>query len=368
MSSVGVAWAAEWAVIGRGGPHGIDVVAGDDALVKVRVAGAEDARFDVRLERFDVELGAPYKSILDVVGCDDAWREKVISKEVTVGEEVTFFLTPDLPVATYALMTRPHGSNEAWVVEGEPFWVVTQPVARVVPCGQASSFSLDHPPILARHRGRARMSTVRVRVDGSAGQGMVVNPWGHVVTAASLVGDATEAMITFVPGAFGHRPGEFTIRYRRLHLPGGFVDGLVVFEPVPQPGLPTYFDDHAVLIDRSRLKEGSPLRFEHTGELFAVRRDLGKERPLRPVTARGAQIDEGPGGAAVGTPRLQHSGLGAGDVGAPIFDYAGRVWAIDVGDGEAVWAADVVAHYLRWQRDGTLKDHLVNLNAPEAVR
>lgn len=354
----------------------VDVLAGDDALVRLQVPTELDGRslegaHDLRLARIDVATGRLLKPFADVHGCDTAWEQRLEARGVLGGDELTFFLSGELPIAPYVPVLRPQGSNAAWQPVGAPFWVVTHPVARVSPC-QASTLSLDQQPVLAAERERTLRATVRlVTDDGRVGQGVVINPWGHVLTAAALVAGAEQVHVSFVTGALGEGHGAERVRYERAlaAMPELAVqehgapfpeaalagDRLEVLVPVAREGARGFVGAFAALADRSRGGGAQALRFQHRGVLSAVRHATGGAVRLSPLTASGAVVPALSEPASAQARLRVGPGASKDDQGSPVFDHAGVVWGILLREGEAAWATHAVDRYVQWYHAGLIE-------------
>jgi hypothetical protein len=334
--------AAEWRVVGAESFGGIDMVAGDDPLLAVQLDGdAGVEAWDVRLLPLDVHTGALAKVLSD---CDRPWQPAVSATGLLPGEQVTFFLPPALPVGAWTLAVRPSGSNAAWEARGEPLWIVFEPLVRAVPCPSPTALSLDRAPLLAAARARAREATVRLLAGEARGLGVVINPYGWVLTDAELVGAAGDApvRVAFEAGALRAQGGERLVDYVPIERAAAAAGvslpptppGLAVLVPERGQGLPPWVVAHAPVVDAAMTPDGPRLRFSAPGWLEAVRHGDPVPVPAVPETPPGAPI-VGPDAVAALAFRAP---LRPEDRGGPVFDAEGRVWAVARDGREATWA------------------------------
>ncbi len=360
--------AAEWRVADADKMSGIDGLIADDPILVVQVEGdPADPRMDLRLERVNPITGALQKEEYDEIGCAPGWRHTVLADNMAAGDQVLWFLTSRVPLGPYVVVDRLSGSNSSWQTHGDPLWIVTQPVARVVPChDMGGRISIARQPVIVAARERVRRATVRVRGADHVGQGLVINPWGHVVTSRSVVGDAEEIMVGFT-GRGGGALADRVLRYRRLSdvlepgAPGSSLpewaspgDRLEILVPVEADGLPRFFPSFAPLVDRSRIAGPAPLTFRHAAWVYGSERGTGREIPLVPATDSGHLVPslEVPTSERGMQPLALRYPMDDEDVGGPIYDHAGRVWGILVDPQHAQWGSAVVERYIEWTVKG----------------
>lgn len=358
---VGSAFAAEWHVHDPTALGGIDGLVGDDPILMLSVDAEDGEYLDVKLERVDPLTGLLQKAEFDEVGCGQPWRHAVRGRSMTRGDSMMWFLTSRMPPGAYAVVDRASGGNAGWEMQGDPFWVVTQPVSRVVPCHDGHSrISIARQPAVLAARERVMKSTVRIRAGERVGQGVVINPWGHVLTAASLVAGQDEVAVGFPSGVFGGM-GDRVLRYASVSVASDTVVGtlpewasseakLSVLVPIEDEGLPRFMPEFAPLVDRARLVEGSELTFRHAQWMYANRRGSGEPIYLDPQTPSGERAPD----LATAGPLLKVKGpVEDADIGGPVYDHVGRVWGVLVSKDEAQWSTLVVEQYLNWVREGS---------------
>lgn len=356
----GTSMAADWRRVDAARLQGIDGLIGDAPMVQLTVDAQGQDLVDIRLERMDAGTGEIRKAEFDEAGCATPWRHTVMAPQRRNGDSVSWLLTERMPPGTYAVWQRPSGSNAPWRAVGEPFWIVTQAISRVVPCARPSNdISIAQGPMLKDAQARVQASTVRVSSGALRGQGVVVNPWGHVVTSAALVGEGGQVQVGF-PASAGGILGDRLLTYRPVgvalagdaspdRVPGEGADDLVVLAPVAGDGVPKWFPDFAPLVDRDRSGAGTPLIFQRAGALYATSRGHRTMSRVEAQTAAGTAV---PSLQEAGAPLMLRGALGPDDVGGPVFDHQGRVWGVLTAPDRAQWSTLVVERYLTWTTGG----------------
>jgi hypothetical protein len=364
IAALGSVQAAEWKMRDPGTLDGIDALVADDPLLMLTVDGEPGQRKDIRLERIDPVTGLLRKAEYDETGCMPPWRHAVHAESMAPGSSIMWFLTSRMPPGAYVLVDRPAGSNVDWELRGDPFWIVTQPLSRVVPCHDAGGrISIARQPVILAARERVAHATVRIRVGDRVGQGVVVNPWGHVVTARSLVEGADAVRVGFPAMAMGGM-GDRVVRYAPIDaatgteveatLPGWAAEDeqLVLLAPAEGERMPRFLPTFAPMVDRARLLPDSDLTFRHASWLYTNERGSAVPILLQPTLADGAYA---PNLASAADGLITVSGpVGADEIGGPVYDHVGRVWGVLVRPDAAQWSTLVVERYLAWSDDGVL--------------
>lgn len=345
----------------------VDVIAGDNPVLEIKASDDAVGRVDVRVARYDRDSHGLLKAVFDE-SCEGDWMYRLSRRGVAAGSSVSLMLDASVPVGSYVLATRPAGSNGAFEPSSEPFSIYAQPLARAVMCdtGGAITLSLDDAPLMKRVQGRVVDATVRVAGANGGGQGVVVNPWGHVVTAASVVSPGEQVWVTFGPGALAGRAGETRARYQLLSdavdsgaLNAVFPEGkpvaqqVAVLVPVSPAEVLARGVGFVEIADRVRAADASPVLKFRTG-LLGVDRESRRTRRVVPDIP----VDDGVRFGADGfadAPLTFGADLVGRDIGGPLFDARGRVWAFQTADGTGMWAADLAARYAAWQEAGVLR-------------